>query len=282
MSDKSISSENDEAKEVLKELKDILNKAIKIQSELLKDTDSTNSLSAKIRSTESGLDESVIFLKNEVKEIKEIHNKLFVSTRGAKSLSSEINEKFNDITDKSTEITKILSKLDPIYKIIFGSRSNDGIKKDSLDLVLKNKLEKLDVFYDEQNKKSADLFINIDSILAGATNIELSKAFADTRKKFYSANRLWTFLFILSICSMLAVSYFTLIGISTIQEAGVYTITKLPLFLPLIWLALFSSRQQSQNKRLEQEYAHKETLAKSFEGYKRQINDLGEQDSSNI
>ena len=42
-----------------------------------------------------------------------------------------------------------------------------------------------------------------------------------------------------------------------------------------IWLAAFSSKQYRQNKRLEQEYAHKEVLAKSYQGYKRELESQG-------
>jgi hypothetical protein len=39
-------------------------------------------------------------------------------------------------------------------------------------------------------------------------------------------------------------------------------------------LALFSSTRRSQYERLQQEYAHKEALATSYESYKKQLQDL--------
>ena len=40
----------------------------------------------------------------------------------------------------------------------------------------------------------------------------------------------------------------------------------------------FASKRRSENQRLQQEYAHKEAVAKSYIGYKEQIDELGEDD----
>ena len=53
-------------------------------------------------------------------------------------------------------------------------------------------------------------------------------------------------------------------------------VSRLPFFIPVFWLAIFASKQQSQNKRLQQEYAYKETLTKSYEADKREIESLPE------
>ncbi len=53
---------------------------------------------------------------------------------------------------------------------------------------------------------------------------------------------------------------------------------KLPLYVPLVWLALYASKRRSENQRLEQEYAHKEALAKSYSSYKQQIKELKQED----
>ncbi len=49
---------------------------------------------------------------------------------------------------------------------------------------------------------------------------------------------------------------------------------KLPFMAPLIWIAVFASIRRSQYERLQQEYAHKEAFAKSYESYKKQLESL--------
>ena len=55
---------------------------------------------------------------------------------------------------------------------------------------------------------------------------------------------------------------------------------KLPLYLPVIWLAFFATTRRSESQRLQQEYAHKESLAKSYNNYKQQILALGDNDKA--
>ena len=59
-------------------------------------------------------------------------------------------------------------------------------------------------------------------------------------------------------------------------------IYKLPFILPAFWLVMFVSKRRSEAQRLEQEYAHKEALAKSYESYKKQIEKLNEEEQSKL
>ena len=49
---------------------------------------------------------------------------------------------------------------------------------------------------------------------------------------------------------------------------------KTPIILPVLWLALFASKRRNEAQRLQQEYAHKEALAKSYQSFKNQIDQL--------
>lgn len=42
----------------------------------------------------------------------------------------------------------------------------------------------------------------------------------------------------------------------------------------MVWAALTVSKRRSEMHRLAEEYAHKEALAKSYEGFKQQIIDM--------
>ena len=48
----------------------------------------------------------------------------------------------------------------------------------------------------------------------------------------------------------------------------------MPFYIPLAWLAIFATNRRNENKRLQEEYKHKETLAKAYSGYKEQIEKL--------
>ena len=51
-------------------------------------------------------------------------------------------------------------------------------------------------------------------------------------------------------------------------------------YIPIIWLAIFASKRRSENERLRREYEHKETLARTYIGYKTQIQNLNETDEA--
>src|SRR6185312_17547490 len=97
-----------------------------------------------------------------------------------------------------------------------------------------------------------------------------------------NANRL----FFLSIAVLVALSllvnvesvglwWVKFVHLSDWASIGISVAHKLPFYVPLVWLAYFASRRRSEFQRLEQEYAHKESLAKSYDSYRQQIDELG-------
>ena len=52
--------------------------------------------------------------------------------------------------------------------------------------------------------------------------------------------------------------------------------------MPFIWIAIVSNINLNKYARLEEEYAHKESLAKSFERYKEQIEELDNEKSQEL
>ena len=58
------------------------------------------------------------------------------------------------------------------------------------------------------------------------------------------------------------------------SEMWKYTLGNLPFLGGAIWLAVYASRQRSQNVRLQQEYAFKEDVAKIYYGLKQEIEEL--------
>jgi len=53
---------------------------------------------------------------------------------------------------------------------------------------------------------------------------------------------------------------------------------KIPLYIPILWLTYYSTKRRSEYHRLQQEYAHKEALSKSYSSYKKQLEALGSDD----
>lgn len=54
----------------------------------------------------------------------------------------------------------------------------------------------------------------------------------------------------------------------------------LPLYLPILWIAVFANKRVNLSKRLIEEYTHKEVVSKTYEGLARQIEGLEDDEVS--
>lgn len=119
----------------------------------------------------------------------------------------------------------------------------------------------------------------IDELLSGATNAGLSSAFDKRSKTFIGPMRMWQGIFIFSLVGLLGLAILEALNTTARpaewQELARMLLHRLPFLAPLIWLAIHASRQASFAKRMEEEYAFKATTSMSFEGYRRQMADVG-------
>lgn len=136
------------------------------------------------------------------------------------------------------------------------------------------------------------LIEKIDSLLPSATSAGLASAFEDEADKKTWPKFLFTTLFIGSLAGMGMAAASTMIELipATPDIASSWRFTKpenfeaamrdllfrLPVIIPFVWLAIFSARRRSECERLQQEYLHKTALAKSYDAYKQQVDNLPE------
>ncbi len=120
----------------------------------------------------------------------------------------------------------------------------------------------------------------IEDLLPGAASAGLASAFKERKDSFVWPKRIWGGTFVVSIIALLAVAYFDPVTFekATIDTNSIfqYFLVRLPFAIPIVWLAIYAGRRHSQALRLEEDYAHKEALSKSFEGYKTQLIDIEE------
>jgi hypothetical protein len=88
---------------------------------------------------------------------------------------------------------------------------------------------------------------------------------------------------LLSLTLALFISWFYLIlkmgfaHYDSFSDVSRAFLLKAPVYGALIWLAFFATKRRSEYQRLEQEYAHKEALAISYDSYKQQIDALNKE-----
>jgi hypothetical protein len=248
-------------------------------------------------SIKSSMESTKELIEKQAAEIANVHKAMLVDTDDSISIKTKVNQAIDAISDGEKKINDLLKStkeevgaLDEFHKKIFGSFDSEGKRKDGLKSELDTRVKQLDNLETDQHNRYEALYKKIESLLPGATSAGLAKAYEDQRISFSKPIKTNTLIFYGAILLMLAVAIFTSIqSISynkdlslslsffnhdTLEAILKSMLAKFPFMAPLIWLAVFASIRRSQYERLEQEYAHKVALAKSYESYKKQLEDL--------
>ncbi len=220
----------------------------------------------------SNMELAIITISDNIDKINAFHNELLIPKEGQSKSQLEF---FNETLDKiSTDKTKSETELKAIESFkteVFGDSEKNIIgQKQRID-ILEEEIKKNKKTWEEN---AETLFKKIEGLLPGATASGLAKAYQDQRVSYNKPYWLWATVFVLTMCGTILFAVCNIHDASSVEDAFMKIISRLPFFIPAFWLAIFASKQQSQNKRLQQEYAYKEALTKSYEADKREIEKL--------
>lgn len=252
----------------------------KLYSELVVGTDEETSLQEKLRGLEQTIDE-------QHSKIDGFYSSLLVDEGSIKSKIEEAQELIittNLETQQiSDDLSEKLSELKDFHKKIFGEPNAEGDVENGLKFEINERKNNLDSLITTQTNQYQAIKANIESLLPGATSAGLASAYHDLSVSFVKPITIYTRLFFLSIVVLLGLAlYFTnqnailtdvptaTSDITIFKDIGIFLLQRLPIVLPVIWLAIFASKRRSEAERLKQEYAHKEALAKSYQSFKLQ------------
>lgn len=263
-------------KRIVNEFQEDANKALtsieNLKAELVKGKEGSPSLIEQFKKTEIELAE----IKN---NIIAINSAIFEEDENGNILSDEIEE-FKELFEKrKNEIITVQNEIIAYQNKIFGIKRDDGTETKGIQHNIDGFVKKLDTLYDDNTTRLEQLFEKIEGLLKGASTVALAKAFNEHKESFKWSNILWITVFIISIVAMMALSVIAFISSEyNLSEMWKYTLGNLPFLGGAIWLAIYASKQRSQNVRLQQEYAFKEDVAKIYYGLKQEIEELGDSD----
>jgi len=284
------------------------NKILKLKEKLLDGDDNINSkvidmfddMEEKYKQFIDYHDELLIGTNNEYSKKEEIENTKHEIEENLVEVKNTIEIKVEEVEEKLLNTSNKIADLNRFYIKIYGEL-NDGTERiGGLEKELETRITTLDNFEQEQQKihketlskklsdildyekeqqlHSKNLFEQIESLLPSATSAGLAKAYADERNNFKYPIILWNLVFVIALLAVSSLSYFSMNEVESVNDLSKSLLHTLPITAPLIWLALYSTKRRNENQRLEQEYAHKEALAKSYSSYKQQIIDLKQED----
>lgn len=182
-----------------------------------------------------------------------------------------VNQQVKSISDLKAQASADASEAKQHCKEI------DGQKK-TMD-VLQQQFAEL---YAVNEKKGKELLTQIENLLPGATSSELASAFAKRRRSKFFAKFLWGLLMGLSIALILCFGLMLLFpnmlscwGIVMNSIPGGTTLYgRMIILAGLVLLEEFSRRNFNISSRLEEAYAYKEVISRSYLGYKKQMEDI--------
>jgi hypothetical protein len=116
----------------------------------------------------------------------------------------------------------------------------------------------------------------INGLLPGATSAGLAEAFHVQKKTYRLFIWMWSVIFVLTVGGMIVFGVYFYEGQkeTNFKNTLIEILARLPFFVPAVWLAIFAGKKQNQNTRLQQEYSYKESLARSYEANRREIDKL--------
>ena len=217
--------------------------------------------------------------------INNLYKKLYESTNNKKSISEELEEKidnffeqysilikndngtsmYDEFINKNNDFNSKKIKLDTFYTRIFGNEAED-IK--SLNSELEERLNRLK---DIEKEAKKILSLSSDAGLAGGFNQKVDEV---KKNKYVSLAVFVVVLIIMGIFNFNTIDFKNLKDIDLIS-----IITRFMINIPFLWIATVANINLNKYTKLEQEYSHKESLAKSFERYKTEIEKLDRIDS---
>ncbi len=256
-----MASNTERIKKLSEELKGLEERASSLEGILQSNSDNIDSITQKRTEAQGLLQE----IQNLSIEMKSLNTEL-------SDLGEDAKESHEAIKNLENEAQVKKEQLDKAEISIFGEKDEETEQRSG---GLVDRLESLESQTKEQLKSHGQDFDQlkekIEGLLPGATSAGLATAFKKQKESYRKPNQFWQITLILSLVAIIAVSFFTPYNMDSWSAIAVSFFARSPFIGPLVWLAWFSGKEFSQNKRLEQEYAHKEVLAKSLEGYKKEL-----------
>ncbi|HEB9431755.1 TPA: hypothetical protein RZK50_000921 [Campylobacter coli] len=247
------------------------------------------------------LKENIEELENEANDKLEIIQEKYNLICGAdnnESLYDQIENTKDNIEKQLQELSSKINNFNDFYNETFGEFDKEsntrsgGLKKELQDLkeqfknYIKTNKEEFELYEKNQKSKFADIEEDIKKLLGGATNGSLAHSYEVSKKSYFWPVIGWncavfvSIILIIALSGELIINQLEKININDYISILSLTALRLPIYISLVWLGIFSTRRRNEIKRLQEEYKHKETIAKTYYGYQEQMAKLSDSEKA--
>lgn len=201
---------------------------------------------------------------SKLEKIKNAYAEIITGSGDNKSLKAQIEALITYIEEKKTEV-------DTFKKQVFWYTNK---KEDWTEEKVWWLFDNINNFHTAQKEKFQTLYEKIDEELtAWTTSVALAKVFSDKVEQYKNAWIFWQVLFIITISWLLYIVNWTF-ETDDWKKLTVKMISHLPFFALSVWFLIFLWNRRAEAKKLEEWYKHKEVMARSFIWYKKSIEEL--------
>ena len=233
-------------------------------------------------------------VEDRLEHLNDLYNDFFNADPEGRSRYSHLLESLEHLQDRDNQVSQLLMKIDESYDRarltsqdikkyhaeVYGEDGNGGFKErlNSYEYEIK-------AFFDSKKQDFEKHEATIRDLLQLASTSGLASAYSAQKREYRAPIIFQSTVFTVSLACLLVLggyNFFNAIKgtlatdpLSALISVFVNVLNQSMVALPLIWLAVFSSRRRNELIRLEQEYVHKYAMTMSFEGFKEQISKLG-------
>jgi len=214
------------------------------------------------------------------------------------SIRYKVDTAFKDISESKSETEVELNLFDEMmqglkesHAKILGVKNDEGVLVNGLENKYDDLISKIVIYEDKQKEIHKTITKQMNELLKGVTSAGLASSFQKQRLKYEKPIKNYGRLFVLSIGLLVLIGLSTFIGYDKgngfswsvpdgLIEMTIATFMRAPIAAPIVWLTVFSAARRAENRRLEEEYAHKETIARAYNGFKEQVDAISNEDST--
>lgn len=200
-------------------------------------------LVSEIESKKKQMDEALASTQTSKQNIDTLYTNIQTAEKNIKTINANI-ESINKI---------VIEKHDSIIK----SFDDTKAKKAEIDTIKNSVKTLLDTIKDQTDR--------VEDLLQKASAGRLFNTFNIRKKEFTDGARFWGFMVAISVIGLMYIAFILTKNFTALSPSFWF---KLSISFPLIYWLLFSAREFTKSKRLEEEYAFKSAISLSLEAYR--------------
>ena len=249
----------------------------------------TLGLEARFAQTEDGL-------RATVEKVQEYHEKLTKGDEEEASIIKQIDDarvsaesSAQKLTSKLSAVSESTDELRRLFDKVVGAVDENGTRSDGLDERFEKARLRYEIYEREQRTKISELLTESKKVLSASTTAALATSF-NTQKESYNKNiKTFTLLFYGSLVGIFFASIGAYVEAVSLEDMSMsfksseklgqvfsLLLTRAPFVAPFGLLAYFALKRRAENRRLQEEYAHKESVMLSYESFVKQAEGLGD------